>query len=167
MTFQPYIPEGLIPIPVGGPSLGNTAITEWINVSEAQMVWIYCYATVAGATVTQCTPAKAYTAAGVGTAVLGFNVPIWYGHAAAGVAVTLGREADAAFFDMHATAGVHQCVFELNPANLGWEATVPSLGEYKYVSITMAGEAADYISCTFFVLPRYKSPTISTARWIV
>jgi hypothetical protein len=166
MGFYPYIPEGLIPVPLAPPALGNTGITEWINVSEAQMVWLDCFMTVAGATITQCVPAKAYAAAGTGTAVLGFNTPIWAGYAAAGAALTLTRQTDAANYSAAAAAGVHRVIFMIDPAALGKEASTPSLGPYNYLSIGMAGEAADYQSCTCWVLPRYQSDEIVTTRWI-
>ena len=158
-----FIPEGLIPVPLAPPALGNTGITEWINVSEAQMVWLDCFMTVAGATITQCVPAKAYDAAGTGTAVLGFNTPIWAGYAAAGAALTLTRQTDAANYSAAAAAGVHRVIFMIEPAALGKHAT---LGQYNWLSIGMAGEAADYQSCTCWVLPRYQSDEIVTTRWI-
>ena len=161
------IPENVIPIPVGSPRLGNTAITEYINISEAQEIYIVCLITAAAATATVCTPLKAYTAAGGGSAVLGFNVPIYAGVAVAGAALTLARQADAANFTTAATAGVHEVVFKIDPQALGWEATVPSLGEYKYLSCTVTGLVADYVACTFYVVPRYQSDTIATTRWIV
>jgi len=166
MGFYPFIPEGLIPVPLGPPSLGDTAITEWVNIGGSQMAWIDCYATVAAATITQCVPAKAYDAAGASTAVLGFNVPIWYGYAAAGAALTLTRQTDAANFSMTAAAGVHRCIFMINPVALGREGSIPSLGSYSFITCTMAGEAADYISATVWVLPRYQSDEIVTTRWI-
>ena len=167
MAYFPFMPEGLIPITVGPPGLGNTAITEYINISEAQAVWIDCFTTIAGATDTICTPRKAYAAAGTGTAVLGHNVPIWAGYAAAGAALTLTRQTDAANYTTAAAAGVHRVIFQIFPQSLGWEATVPSLGEYKYLSCTMVGEAADYQSVTIWVLPRYISDSVATTRYIV
>ena len=162
--MYPFIPEGLIPIPVGGPSLGNTAVTEWINVSECEMVWIFCNSTNAGATDNVITPLKAYAAAGTGSAVLGFNVPIWAGVAVAGAALTLARQTDAANYTTAATAGVHEVIFQIDPAALGKHA---SLGDYKYLSCTSVGEAADYMSVVFFVKPRYASDSIATTRYIV
>ena len=165
--MYPFIPEGLIPIPVGGPSLGNTAVTEWINVSEAEMVWIFCNSTNAAATDNVITPLKAYAAAGTGSAVLGFNVPIYAGNAVAGAALTLTRQTDAANYTTAAAAGVHIVIFQIDPSALGWEATVPSLGEYKYLSCTCVGAVGDYQTVTAWVKPRYQSDTIATTRWIV
>jgi hypothetical protein len=166
MTY-PFIPEGLIPLTVGEPRLGNNAIVEWVNISEAEMVWIDCFATVAAAAAVVCTPRKAYAAAGTGTAVLGFNVPIWAGLHAQGAALTLTRQTDAANYTTAATAGIHRVIFQIETSALGWEATVPSLGEYKYMSCTVAGLVADYVSCTFWVKPRYQSDTVASTRWIV
>jgi len=161
------IPENLIPIPVGSPRLGNTAITEYINVSEAQEVYIVILSTNTAAPDPACTPLKAYAAAGTGSAALGFNVPIYAGVAVAGAALTLTRQTDAANYTTDATAGVHEVIFKIDPTALGWEATVPSLGEYKYLSCTVDGDVADYVACTFYVVPRYQSDTIATTRWIV
>jgi len=162
--MNPFMPEGLIPLTVGEPRLGNSAITEYVNVSEAEMVWIDCYITAAAATSTVCTPLKAYAAAGTGSAVLGFNCPIWAGTHVAGAALTLARQTDAANFSTAATAGVHRVIFQIDPAALGKHAT---LGDYKYMSCTVTGLVADYVACTFWVKPRYQSDTIATTRWIV
>lgn len=161
------IPEQVLPIPVGSPRLGNTAVTEWINVSEAQEIYVVCQMTVAAAAAVVCTPLKAYAAAGTGSAVLGFNVPIYAGVAVAGAAFTWTRQADAANYTTAATAGVHQVIFKIDPQALGWEATVPSLGEYKYLSCTVTGLVADYVTVAFFVVPRYQTDTLATTRWIV
>ena len=166
MTY-PFIPEGLIPLTVGEPRLGDNAIIEYVNVSEAQAVWIDCYATVAAAAAIVCTPLKAYAAAGTGAAVLGFNAPIWAGTAVAGAALTLERIADAANYTTAALAGVHRVIFQIETSGLGWEASDPSLGEYKYMSCTIDGLVADYVSCTFWVKPRYQSGTVASTRWIV
>jgi hypothetical protein len=161
------IPEGLIPIPVGSPRLGNTAITEYINVSEAQEVYIVVLSTNAAATDTVITPLKAYAAAGTGGTAITTAVPIYAGVAVAGAALTLTRQTDAVNYTTAATAGVHEVIFKIDPSTLGWEATVPSLGEYKYLSCTVGGDVADYMACTFYVVPRYQSDTIATTRWIV
>jgi len=165
--MYPFMPQGLIPITVGEPRLGTTAITEWINVSEAEMVWLDFYATVAAAAAIVFTPRKAYAAAGTGTAVLGFNVPIWAGNAVAGAALTLTRQTDAANFTTAATAGVHRAIFQIDPTALGWEATVPSLGEYKYITGLITALVADYVCCTAWVKPRYVSDDVASTRWIV
>ena len=165
--MDPFIPEKIFPIVVGSPRLGNTATTEYINVSEAQGLWIVVQATHAGATDTVCTPLKAYAAAGTGSAVLGFNVPIWAGYAAAGAALTLTRQTDAANYTTTAAAGCHIVIFMIDTAALGRETTVPSLGPYNYMSCTAVGEAADYLSVTFWVMPRYASDEIASTRWIV
>jgi len=163
MTY-PFIPEGLIPITVGEPRLGNSAISEWINVSEAEMVWIDCYATVAAAAAIVCTPLKAYAAAGTGSAVLGFNAPIWAGTHVAGAALTLTAQTDAANFTTAATAGVHRVIFQIDVAALGKHAT---LGDYKYLSCTVTGLVADYVACTFWVKPRHQQKNPASTRWIV
>ena len=162
--MYPFTPQGFIPLTMGEPRLGNSAITEWLNVSEAEMVWIDCFATVAAAAALVCTPNKAYAAAGTGTAVLGSNVPIWAGLHAAGAALTLTRQTDAANYTTAATAGIHRVIFEIDPAILGAHAT---LGDYKYLNCTVTGLVADYVACTFWVKPRYASKTIATTRWIV
>jgi hypothetical protein len=166
MTY-PFMPEGLIPLTVGEPRLGNSAITEYVNVSEAEMVWIDCFATVAAAAAIVCTPLKAYAAAGTGSAVLGFNCPIWAGTAVAGAALTLTQQTDAANYTTAATAGVHRVIFQIDPAALGKEASTPSLGDYKYMSCTVTGLVADYVACTFWVKPRYANDDPASTRWIV
>jgi len=162
------MPEGLIPIVMMPPQLGTTDTYDWINVGGAQKVWIDYYATIAAATVIVITPRKAYAAAGTGTAVLGFNVPIWAGTiAAAGSALTLARQTDAANFSTSGAAGIHRVIFEINPAALGKEATVPSLGDYNFISITHDGLVADYTCCTVWVLPRYASDSVASTSYIV
>lgn len=165
--MDPFIPEQLFPIVVGSPRLGNTATTEYINVSEAQGLWIVIQATHVAATDTVCTPLKAYAAAGTGSAVLGFNVPIWAGVAAAGAALTLTRQTDAANYTTAATAGCHIVIFQIDTSALGREATVPSLGPYNYMSCTAVGDVGDYLSVTFWVMPRYTTQSPTSAAWIV
>jgi hypothetical protein len=165
--MYPFIPEGLFPITIGPAALGNTAVTEYINVSEAEMVWLVIQHNNVAATDQVITPLKAYTAAGGGSAVLGFDAPLWAGTAVAGAALTLTRQTDAANYTTAATAGVHIVIFQIDPSALGWEATVPSLGEYKYLSCTCVGAVGDYQTVTAWVKPRYQSDTIATTRWIV
>ena len=162
--MYPFIPEGLFPITIGPAALGNTAVTEYINVSEAEMVWIVVQHNNVAATDQVITPLKAYTAAGGGSAVLGFDVPIWYGTAVAGAALTLARQTDAANLTTTAAAGVHIAIFQIDPAALGTHAT---LGEYKYLSCTCVGAVGDYQTVTAWVKPRYQSDSIATTRWIV
>ena len=159
-----FIPEGIIPITMMPPQLGTTDTYDWINVGGAVKVWIDYYATITAATTITITPRKAYAAAGTGTAVLGFNVPIWYGTHAAGAANTLARQTDAANFATSGAAGVHRVIFEIETAALGKHAT---LGDYKYISILHDGLVADYTSCTVWVLPRYASDAVATTSWIV
>jgi hypothetical protein len=159
-----HIPESLIPLVMMPPQLGTTDTYDYINVGGAQKVWIDYFATIAAATTINVAPMKAYTAAGGGAAVLGFNVPIWYGTiAAAGSALTLARQTDAANLSTSGAAGIHRIIFEINPAALGKHAT---LGDYKYISILHNGLVADYTSCTVWVLPRYASDSIVSTSWI-
>jgi hypothetical protein len=163
-----FMPEGLIPLVMMPPQLGTTDTYDWINVGRAQKVWIDYYSTIAAATTTTVTPRKAYAAAGTGTAVLGFNVPIWYGTAtAAGLALTLTRQTDAANQATSGAAGIHRIIFEIEVSALGIEATVPSLGAYNYISITHDAVIADYTCCTVWVLPRYASDEVASTTWIV
>ena len=162
--MYPFIPEGMFPITIGPAALGDTAITEYINVSEAEMVWLVIQHTNVAATDQVITPLKAYTAAGGGSAVLGFDAPIWYGTAVAGLAITLARQTDAANFTTSALAGVHITIIQIDPAALGAHAT---LGDYKYLSCTTVGAVGDYAITTAWVKPRYQSDTIATTRWIV
>ena len=161
----PFIPEGLFPITIGPAALGNTAVTEWINVSEANMAWIVVQTTIAAATATVVTPAKSPDAAGAGTAVLGYNAPIWYGTAAAGAAITLERQTDAANFTTTAVAGVHIVIFQIDPAHLGTAGA--ALGDYQYITCASVGLVADYQTVTAWVKPRYQQEEQSSAAWII
>ena len=160
------IPEGLFPVSLGGPALGNGVTCDWVNLSLAEMAWIVVHTRIAGATDTICTPLKAYAAAGTGTTALTVNVPIW-----AGIITTasnkLTRQADGVAYTTAATAGDHIVIFQIDPATLGYEATVPSLGAYKYIGGTFVGEAADYTSVMCWILPRYASKVSTQQSYIV
>jgi hypothetical protein len=163
----PFMPQGLIPLTMGNPRLGNSAITEWLNVSQAQMVYIDVYQTTAAATATPIVVSKAYAAAGTGTTPVTVAMPIWAGTALAGAALTLTRQTDAVNFTTAATAGVWRVILQLDPINLGWEATVPSLGEYKYINVAVTGLVADYTAVTVWAWPRYQSESPASTSWIV
>jgi hypothetical protein len=159
-----FMPQGLIPLVMMPPQLGTTDTYDYINVGGAQKCWIDYFSTIAAATTTTVTPMKAYTAAGGGAAVLGFNAKIWYGTiVAAGSALTLARQTDAANFATSGAAGIHRIIFEIDIAALGRHAT---LGDYKYISILHDAVIADYTCCTVWVLPRYASDEVASTRWI-
>jgi hypothetical protein len=86
--------------------------------------------------------------------------------ATAGTALTLTRQTDAANQATSGAAGIHRIIFEIDPSALGKEATVPSLGDYNYISILHDGLVADYTCCTVWVLPRYASDEVASTRWI-
>ncbi len=161
-----FMPEGLIPLVIQPPETGTTNTADWINVGRAQKVWIDHFANVAAAAAYTITPAKAYDAAGASTAVLGFNAKIWYGHALAGAALVLARQTDAANFTTDATAGIHRVIFEIEVAALGREGSIPSLGQYSYLTCAENSLVADYICTTLWVLPRYQSDEVDSTTWI-
>lgn len=160
------IPEVLFPLSMGGPALGNGVTCDWLNVAKCEMAWIVVHTRIAGATDTICTPLKAYAAAGTGSTALTVNVPIW-----AGIVTTasnvLTRQADGVAYTTPATAGDHIVIFQIDPATLGWEATVPSLGQYKYLSATTVGEAADYTSVVLWVRGTYEGKVANTENYLV
>ena len=163
-----FMPEGLIPLVMMPPEHGTTDTYDYINVGRAQKVWIDYFSQIIAATTTTVAPMKAYTAAGGGAAVLGFNVPIWYGTAtAAGLALTLTRQTDAANQATSGAAGIHRIIFEIDTSALGQEASTPSLGKYNYISILHDAVVADFTSCTVWVLPRYASDEVTSTTWIV
>jgi hypothetical protein len=164
---NPFIPEGLIPLTLGNPRLGNSAVTEWLNVSQALMCWLDIYQTTVAATATAIVVNKAYAAAGTGVTPITVACPIWAGTAVAGAALTLTRQTDAVNFTTAATAGVWRVIFQIDPINMGWEATVPSLGEYKYLNCTIGGAVGDYTCATLWVLPRHQNANPASTSWIV
>lgn len=161
------IPESLYPVS-GEVSVGNAVACDYVNVGKAEMAWIVIHAVAAGATDFVCTPMRAYTAAGGGAAVIVNTVPIWYGITIAGVPTpVLTRVAvDAVNYTTGATAGDHIVIFQIDPAGLGYEATVPSLGAYKYINCLVVGEAADYVSVMFWIKPHYGSRPASMRSFI-
>jgi len=148
------IPEALFPVSMEN-SLGNGVTCDWINVGKSKMAWIVIHAYVAAAAAVVCTPLKAYAAAGTGGTALTVTVPIWAGINIAGASAALTRQTDALNYTTAATAGDHIIVFQIDPAYLGYEATVPSLGAYKYLGATVVGLVADYISVVCWLLPDY------------
>jgi len=149
------IPEALNPqsIDIG---LGNGITCDWINVGLSEMCYIVVHAYVVGAFAVVCTPQKAYAAAGTGATALTVNVPIWAGIKIAGVDTPkLTREADGVAYSTDATIGDHVVVFQIDPASLGVEATVPSLGPYNFIGGTFVGAVGDYVSVMAYLVPRY------------
>lgn len=160
------IPEALFPNSMEI-SLGNGVATDYINVGKAEMAWIVVHAYVAAAAAIVLTPQKAYAAAGTGATALTVNVPIWAGIKIAGASDALVRQTDGVAYTTAATAGDHIVVFQIDPATLGYEATVPSLGAYKYLGGTYVGLVGDYISVMCWLKPRYNSRVASQPSYIV
>ena len=149
------IPERLIPVPIGV-SLGNAFACDWVNVGLAEMAWIVVSGSKIAAASIVATPQKAYNAAGGGATALTVNVPIWAGLTIAGVPTPkLTRAADGVVCTTAATAGVHTIVFQIDPATLGAEASVPSLGPYNFIGGTYVSLVADALSVVCYILPRY------------
>jgi hypothetical protein len=160
------IPEALFPVSMAAPQLGNGITSDYINVSLAQMAWIVVHARVAANAAIVLTPLKAYAAAGTGATALTVAVPIW-----AGIITTasnvLTRQTDGVAYTTPATAGDHICIFQIDPATLGYEATVPSLGAYKYLGGTYVALVADYVGVTMWIKPRYDSKVANQPNYLV
>ncbi len=148
-----FIPENLVPLIVGAPRLGTTAISLYFDVRGFEKVWLIGQARVAAAAAITWTPMKDYAAMGAGTpAVLGYNAPNWAALGAVNTHIHLARQADAANYATAATAGDHICVFEIDPLRLGDSV---ANGPYLYVTMLCTALVADYVAVLGLGLPRY------------
>lgn len=159
------IPEALFPVSMEN-ALGNGVSCDWVNAGKSEMAWIVIHAYVAAAAAVVCTPLKAYAAAGTGSTALTVNVPIWSSISIAGASAALTRQTDAVNYTTAATAGDHIIIFQIDPATLGYEATVPTLGAYKYLSATAVGLVADYVSVVCWLKPSYNAKTANMENFL-
>jgi hypothetical protein len=149
MSFAPFIPEGCYPVIAVAPRVNGAITSDFISLKNVQMAWIHVVFANATASTDAITIQRATAVAPTGNVAIVNTVPIWAGIMTAANTLLI-RDTDAIAYLGADVTGNRVVVFQIDPASLG--AGYDCLG----FTIADSGHATNYVSATFWLLPRYE-----------
>ena len=145
--MYPFMPEGCYPVVAVAPRVNGAITSDWISLKNVQMCWIHVAFANATASTDAITLFRATAVAPTGNVAFTATVPIW-----AGIMTTantkLIRLTDAIAYLGDDVTGNRVVVFQIDPACMG--------DGYDVLGFTIAdsGHATNYVSATYWLLPR-------------
>lgn len=154
MTSAFSLVENLKPVNILTNRVGNGACTSsYVSLKYAHKAWLFVDFTEGGANTVVFTPMKATAVAPTNATAITTAVPIWSNLSTAATDTLVERTA-ALTYTTETGVATKQIVFEIDPALLGDLAGVP----YDCIGLYCnAPNAADYITVTCWMQPRYAS----------
>lgn len=155
MTSAFSLVENLKPVNILTNRVGNGAIaSSYVSLKHAHKAWIFIDFTEGGANQVTFTPRKATAVAPSDATAITTAVPIW-ANLATGTSDRLVERAAATSYQTDVGVTTKQIVFEIDPALLG---ELAGTGPYDCIGVYCdAPNAADYLTVTCWIQPRYAS----------